>query len=141
LLVPQSQFSGGLRFSGKHSNNAWLTNWTSTESVVQWQIDVVRAGVYSVGLSYVCREADAGARIRITAGGAVTETATRGTPVVLVPSPDRVPREEVYEMQWHTLPAGKLTLPKGKTTLTVKALSKSGDEVMQLKAVNLLRED
>ena len=59
----------------------------------------------------------------------------------MVPSPDRLPREEVYEMQWHTLPAGKLTLPKGRTTLSIEALTKPGDEVIQLKAVNLKRED
>jgi hypothetical protein len=40
-------------------------------------------------------------------------------------------------MEWHNLPVGKLTLPKGKTTLTVDALTKPGQEVMQLKALTL----
>ena len=141
LPVPQSQFSGGLRFSGKHPNNAWLTNWTSTNARVEWQLDVVRAGNYSVTLSYLCRGSDAGARIRVRAGEIAVEASTRATPIVQVPSPDRVPREEVYEMEWHELPAGKLTLPKGKTTLTVEALTKPGAEVMQLKSVYLKRED
>ena len=141
LPVPQSQFSGGLRFSGKHPNNAWLTNWTSTDARVEWPLDVVRAGSYAVTLSYLCRDADAGARVRVKVGGASTETTTRATPIVLVPSPDRVPREEVYEMEWHELPAGKLTLPNGKVTLTVEALTKPGSEVMQLKSVWLKRED
>jgi len=139
LPVPQSQFSGGLRFSGKHPNNAWLTNWTSTDARVQWQLDVVRAGDYAVSLSYLCREADAGARVRISAGEATSEIVTRATPIGLVPSPDRVPREEVYEMEWHTLPAGKLTLSRGKTTLTLETLTKPGAEVMQLKSVLLER--
>jgi arylsulfatase A len=139
LPVPQSQFSGGLRFSGKHPNNAWLTNWTSTDARVEWRLDVVRAGDYAVSLSYLCRAADAGARVRISAGEASSEIVTRATPIVLVPSPDRVPREEVYEMEWHTLPAGKLTLSRGKTTLTLEALTKPGAEVMQLKSVLLER--
>jgi hypothetical protein len=42
-------------------------------------------------------------------------------------------------MEWHNLPVGKLTLPKGKTALTVEALTKPGQEVMQLKAVMLER--
>jgi arylsulfatase A len=141
LPVPQSQFSGGLRFSGKHPNNAWLTNWTSSNAKVTWDLDVVRGGEYSVSVSYLCREADAGARVRISAAGSATETLTRATPVVRVPSPDRVAREEVYEMQWHTLQAGKLTLPKGRTTLAIEALTKPGEQVMQLKAVNLKREE
>lgn len=141
LLVPQSQFSGGLRFSGKHPNNAWLTNWINTDARVSWEIDVARAGDYSVRLSYLCRKADAGARIRVNAGNASTEAVTQGTPIVLVASPDRVPREEVYEMEWHTLEAGKLSLPKGRTTLAVQAVTKPGEQVMQLKGAILKREE
>lgn len=141
LPVPQSQFSGPLRFSGKHPNNAWLTNWTSTAARVEWKLDVVRAGNYAVTLSYLCRDADAGARIRVKAGGATIESATRATPIVQVPSPDRVPREEVYEMEWHELSVGKLTLPKGRITLGIEALTKPGAEVIQLKALYLKREE
>lgn len=141
LPVPQSQFSGGLRFSGKHPNNAWLTNWTSTNARAEWKLDVLRAGNYAVSLSCLCRETDAGARIRVKAGASTVETITRATPIALAPSPDRVAREEVYEMEWHQLSVGELTLPKGETTLSIEALTKPGDEVMQLKAVYLKRED
>jgi arylsulfatase A len=141
LPVPQSEFSGELRFNGKHPNNAWLTNWTSTDSRVEWKLDVVRSGTYAVSLSYLCREADAGARIRVTASDSSIEAMTRATPIVLVPSPDRVPREEVYELQWHELPVGKLALPKGKSKLIIDALTKPGAEVMQLKSVHLKREN
>jgi hypothetical protein len=116
-----------------------LTNWTSTDARVEWKLDVVRAGTYAVTLSYLCREADAGARIHVQTGDAKIEAVTRATPIRLVPSPDHVTREEVYEMEWHDLPVGKITLPKGLTTLTVEALTKPGDEVMQLKAVQLKR--
>jgi arylsulfatase A-like enzyme len=139
LPVPQSRFSGGLRFSGKHPNNAWLTNWTDTAARVEWKLDVVRGGTYAVTLSYLCREADAGARIRVKAGASTTEVLTQATPMRLVPSPDRVPREEVYEMEWHELPAGRLTLPQGAVTLSIEALTKPGVEVMQLKSLFLGR--
>ena len=141
LPVPQSQFTAPLRFSGKHPNNAWLTNWISTDARVQWKLDVVRAGTYAVTLSLLCREADAGARLRVAVGKASLETVTRATPIVMVPSPDHVPREEVYEMQWHELVVGRLTVPKGETVLSVEALTRPGAEVMQLKSVFLKRED
>jgi arylsulfatase A len=139
LPVPQARFSEPLRFSGKHANNAWLTNWTSTDARVIWKLDVVRRGSYSVTLSYLCREADAGARIRVMAGDAKVEAVTRATSIRLVPSPDRVVREEVHEMEWHELPVGRVTLEKGDALLTVDALTKPGNEVMQLKAVRLKR--
>jgi arylsulfatase A len=139
LPVPQCRFGEPLRFSGKHPNNAWLTNWVSTDARVIWKLNVVRDGRYSVTLSYVCREADAGARIRVLAGDAKLEAVTRATPIRLVPSPDRVAREEVYEMEWHDLPVGNVRLEKGAALLTVDALTKPGDEVMQLKSVRLER--
>jgi arylsulfatase A len=139
LPVPQSRFSEPLRFSGKHANNAWLTNWINTDARVIWKLDVVRGGTYLVTLSYICREADAGARVRVMAGDAKIEAVTRPTPIRMVPSPDRVPREEVYEMEWHELPVGKVTLEAGPALLVVDALTKPGFEVMQLKAVRLQR--
>jgi arylsulfatase A len=139
LPVPQSRFGEPLRFSGKHPNNAWLTNWTSTDARVTWKLDVVRAGTCAVTLSYLCRDADAGARIRVKAGDGKIEAVTHATPIRMVPSPDRVSREEVYEMEWYELPMGRITLPKGKTLLTIDALTKPGTEVMQLKALHLKR--
>jgi hypothetical protein len=59
----------------------------------------------------------------------------------MVPSPDHVPREEVYEMEWHELPVGKITLAKGDALLSIDALTKPGAEVMQLKSVILKREE
>ncbi len=139
LPVPQAQFTGGLRFSGRHPNNAWLTGWTSLEATVEWELDVARAGRYAVSLQYLCPKADAGSRVQISAAGTVTETTVRATSGQPIKSPDRVPRTEVYEMDWATAPAGALTLPQGRAKLTVRALTKPGDAVMELKSVVLKR--
>ncbi|MGH9833397.1 MAG: sulfatase-like hydrolase/transferase [Blastocatellia bacterium] len=137
LPVPQSQFTGGLRYSGRHPNNAWLTNWTNIEATVEWELDVARAGKYEVGLQYLCPKNAAGARVRISVAGSATEVTVRETNGQQIKSPDRVPRTEVYEMDWATLQAGVLTLPQGKAKLTLRALTKPGDAVMDLKSVGL----
>jgi len=139
LPVPQSQFTGGLRYSGRHPNNAWLTNWTNLETTVEWELDVAQAGRYEVSLQYLCPKAAAGARVQISAAGSATEATLRETSGAQIKSPDRVPRTEVYEMDWATLRAGAITLPQGKTTLTVRALTKPGEAVMDLKSVALKR--
>jgi len=139
LPTPQSEFTGGLRFSGRHPNNAWLTNWTNIEATVEWELDVARAGKYEIGLQYLCPKADAGSRVEIRAAGVSTATTVRATTGGQVKSPDRAPRTEVYEMEWATLVAGKLSLPQGETKLTVRALTKPGGAVMDLKAVTLKR--
>jgi arylsulfatase A-like enzyme len=139
LPVPQANFTGGLRFSGKHPNNAWLLNWTNADARVEWKIDVQQPGDYEARLLYLTREADAGAKVRIVSGASSTESTTRATSIVQAPSPDRVPREEVYEMQWSELRVGTLSLQRGTNTLSVQALTKPGAEVMQLKSVILER--
>ncbi len=139
LPVPQSQFTGGLRFSGRHPNNAWLTNWTNAEATVEWELDAVRGGRYAVSLQYLCPEADAGARVQISVAGSTTEATLRKTSGQQIQSPDRVPRTEVYEMDWATLQAGVVTLPRGRARLTLRALTKPGQAVMELKSVALRR--
>jgi arylsulfatase A-like enzyme len=139
LPVPQSQFTGGLRFSGRHPNNAWLTNWTKIDATVEWELDVVKAGRYEVGLLYLCPKSSAGTRVQISVAGSATEATLRETNGQQIRSPDRVPRTEVYEMDWATLESGVLTLPQGRSKLTLRALTKTGDMVMDLKSVVLNR--
>jgi arylsulfatase A-like enzyme len=142
LLVPDSTFIGGLRFSGKHPNNAWLVGWTEASASVTWEVEVVRAGRYHVSLAYICPEDQAGSTVRVTAGGAATaEAVVRGTAVKQVASPDRVPREEVYEMEWASLPVGTLELGKGKAAITVRVGKIARGEAMQLKGLELRREE
>lgn len=56
------------------------------------------------------------------------------------PSPDRVPRIEVYEKAWAPLELGMLPLEKGRTRLTVRT-SGAPDGPFELKAVRLRRVD
>jgi arylsulfatase A len=122
--------------------NDWVTGWHSTDDYVWWEIDVVRAGEYEVTLLYVCAEQDVGSKIRVEVGGQSVEgVLRRAHDPQPIPSPDRVPRGEVYEKVWAPLTLGKVRLGKGRSRLFVKALSKPGKAVMDLKAVRLLRLD
>lgn len=140
LPTPRSEFSGGLKFAGRHPNNNWLVGWTRPEAAAKWELDVARGGAFEVTLLYSCEAKDAGSRLSVSvAGGSAVEVVVPAAPAKRVPSPDRVPREEVYEMEWAPLTAGTLTLPAGRTTLTVKPLSIAGGPAMELKAVVLKR--
>lgn len=135
LPVPQSRFDGGIIFSGRHPNNAWLTGWTDLSATVEWDLDVRRAGKYQISLFYSA--AESGTRVKISAGDSIAETVLRKAGQKQIDSPDRVPRTEVYEMEWAELSAGTIRLSRGKTTLRLQAISKNGDSVMDLKAVKL----
>ena len=142
ITTPEGKWTGGLKFGGRHANNNWLTGWTSLDASVTWDLDVVHAGRYEIALVYICPKDDVGSRVRVEVGGASVEgVVAKAQEPNFVPSPDRVPRGEVRERVWAPLALGTVTLPKGLTALTIKALTRPGKAVMDLKAVRVRRLD
>jgi arylsulfatase A len=139
LPAPEAYLKGAVRWMGKSGwANDWITNWTGLDDQVRWEIDVARAGRYEVTLLYTAREA--GARVRLEAGGRSLEGAVeKAHDPAPLPSPDRVPRGEVYEKEWATLPLGALDLEAGRASFQLRALARPGASVMDLKAVRVRR--
>ena len=141
LPATQAWFEGGPAFEqGQGWANDWLTSWTSSEARLWWELDVAEAGAYDVSLEYLCPEDEAGARVRLSAAGSEATATVAGTAIRQVPSPDRVPRKEVYEMEWEQLPVGSLELPRGHVRLSLRAVENTRGRVMDLMAVRLERK-
>lgn len=141
LFAPEAHLQGNVRFKGKAGwANDWIVGWTSTKDAIAWDLDVVRPGKFAITLRYACPEKDLGSKLVLEVGGktarAVVEKAHVGPKL---PSPDRVPRGEVYEMVWGELGMGTLDLAEGKTRLVLRADVVVGSQVMELKAVRLRR--
>jgi len=140
LPATQAWFEGGPAFEqGQGWANDWLTSWTDTDARLWWELDVVEAGTYDVSLEYLCPEDEAGARVRVSAGESEAAATVTATAIHQVPSPDRVPRKEVYEMEWERLPLGPLELPRGRVRLTLEAIENGRGRVLDLMAVRLDR--
>jgi arylsulfatase A len=115
LSAAQGELTG-LHFSGRHPNNAWLVGWDTAGASVTWSIQAARPGTYVLAAAYAAEQSTT---IRVATK---TETAEAAVPAFAsrqIPSPDRVPRSEVYEMTWKILPLGRLTLSSGEQTLTL----------------------
>ena len=91
---------------------------------------------------YVCPQENLGTKLRVELGGrtleAVVDKAHDPDPI---PSPDRVPRGEVYEKVWAPLTLGTVDLDTGETRLILKALDIPGKQACDIKAVQLRRID
>jgi len=133
----------GIGYVGRNGwANDWITNWTSTAAHAWWKLEVVRGGTYDIELSYACSEENVGAKIRVEVEGA---SGTRGVDATVsishdpepIPSPDRIPRGEVYEKEWAPLRVGRLRLEKGPATLRLRALAIPGTRAPDVKAVRL----
>jgi arylsulfatase A len=122
--------------------NDWVTNWTSTEAYPWWEVEVVEGGRFEVTLMYVCAKENVGARVRVEIGGNSLEgVVSRAHNPEPIPSPDRVRRIEVYEKVWAPLSMGTMELKKCRSRLMVRALTRPGEKVMDLKAVQVRRID
>jgi arylsulfatase A len=122
--------------------NNWFSNWTDVNGCVWWDIDVVQKGRFQVTLKYTVPKNDVGARVRIEAGkDSIEGRVDKAHDPDYIPSPDRYPRVEAYEKEWAFLDLGVIEMMKGRTQFKVKALSKPGDQVIELKDVILTRID
>jgi arylsulfatase A len=141
IAAPQAYLNGAMRYHGRAGYaHDWITDWTRVEDWVHWEIDVVTAGRYEVSVRYLCPKEDAGARFAVRAAGASVEGQIReSTPMERIPSKAIIPENNYPEMRWASLGLGTMELPKGRTQLVVRALSKPGGRVMDLKEVVLRR--
>jgi arylsulfatase A len=139
FLEPPSK--QGISYKGRSGwANDYVTNWTSTEAYPWWPVEVVEAGRFEVTLMYVCAKENVSVKVRVEIGDenldGIVSKAHDPEPI---PSPDRVPRGEVYEKIWAPLTLGTVKLSKGRTTLCVKAVEIPASKAIDLKAVRLRR--
>lgn len=85
-----------------------------------------------------CAQEELGSRIQVEIGqqqieGIVNEAHDPDP----IPSPDYVPRGEVYEKVWACLQLGAVEVPEGRMQLKARALNIAGCKVMELKSVIL----
>ena len=141
LPAQDCRFSGkGLRFSSRHPNASWITNWTSAQVHPYWDIEVATTGTYEVTLLYTCPARDVGATIEVGFNGSTLRgTVSEAFDPPLIEANDRVKRGESYDKPFKPLVLGRLELQKGRGELHVKALGLSalGKTVMDLRSVKL----
>lgn len=143
LLAPEGKPEGNVAYHVRAGwANDWFTQWVDTDAYVYWELNNVRAGDYEVTLNYICAAENVGAEFVVEVAGAeVGGKISEAHNPPHLSSPDREPRIEVYEKVWKPLTVGTIRIPEGLSRLTVRALSKPGDEVMDLKSVVLARKD
>jgi len=139
LPAPQGFFQGQISYHGVGWANDWLDNWNSTDDTAWWYLDVVNAGTYEVLVEYTLADENIGTRIRISTDDAFVDgTFDQAHNPGFVPSPDRLPRGEVYEKEsWAMQSIGTIELKEGHHQLVAQALEIPGDAAIELKSIRL----
>lgn len=131
---------GNVRRSAPAPNCSFFTHWTSPDDRITWDIDVATAGRYEVVVYYTCAAADVGSRVEVRFGEDRLEgrVAEAHDPPLYGAEHDRVPRKgESLMKDFKPLRLGVMRLAPGRGSLTLRALSVAGKQVMDVRAVVL----
>ena len=140
LHAPQAFYDKPLHFAnGPGFANDWLTGWTTKDAKVWFEIEVLNSGKYDIELAIGCPKHEAGSQIQISVGDQTLSAVVPECDAIEIPLPHRDERGKTRyrNRNWSTLNVGTLSLPKGPATLTIQPLNKAGNEVMDLKHVEL----
>jgi len=139
LQAPEAHFTGKVRYKqGNGWANDWLINWQSAADSIWWDVVVERPGVYQLSLQYTTPATALGTQLAIRVGHkTLQQTLQTSLDPPLKPSPDRIPRKEVYEKPWAWLGLGMLKLPGGHHRILLQASSVPHGQVADVKALLL----
>jgi len=131
---------GGVRRSSQAPNCSFFTRWTAADDSISWKVDVLTAGSYDAILWCTCPESDAGATVMVSCGPATaTAVLTPGWDPPLDVDHDRVPRKgEGFDKEFRPRALGRLDLPAGPATLTLRATDIPGGSVADVRRIVLV---
>lgn len=144
LPVTEATLTGGIKFKEGHGwAHDWIETWKTTQDSIYWEIDCIKGGQYKIELDYLCKPNDIGSRIECTIGASTNDVVVQ--PAFYskqIPSPDRVPRKEAYEMsEWKRLPLGTFTISEGKHLINIRALFVAKENVAEIRCLRLMHAE
>lgn len=130
--------SGSIKWSSIHPNASYFINWNSTNDEIYWDVDVQTSGEYEITLMYACASGDEGSEIEIEFNGSkVSAVIAEPFDTPLKDGCDRVKRTESYEKEFRPLCMGMMFIRKGKGKVRLRAISKSGHEICEVRAIKV----
>jgi arylsulfatase A-like enzyme len=134
---------GGVKRSSRAPNCSYFTNWTRAEDRITWEIDVAAAGRYGVVIHYACPKEDVGSTVEVSfRDGKLEATVSEPhNPPTYGPEKDRAGRgSESPVRDFKPWRMGTIELSAGRGTLALRAPRVAGRQVMEVRQVELIRE-
>ncbi len=135
---------GNVRRSARAPNCSFFENWTGLDDRMTWDIEVHTAGKYAATIYYTCPAKDVGSTIELSLGESRLQAtvSTANDPPLVGAEHDRVPRVgESYMKDFRPLNLGVVELRAGRGPLSLRAVSISGAQVMDVRSVVLTLQE
>ena len=135
LPASDAKKEGGVSFKGKMGwANDWFVGFSSESDHVYWELESVTMSEYEI---FAQLSNTAPLEIILGLNGEELRTEIAETHVAeLIPSPDRIPRGEVYEKNWSLVYLGKSRFEKGDMNLKLR-INGNGETGFELKSIIL----
>ncbi|WP_339731960.1 arylsulfatase [uncultured Gimesia sp.] len=135
----------GINYSGKGHNgyaNSWLEDWTDPSAAAVWHLDVLTPGKYTVTLKYTCAKQDVDCVVAVSTGlQSLAAMISKPHDPPKIGNQDRVEQSDNYmRKDWARIKLGTLELKKGRCDLKLTGVKKTGDELIDVKGIELTRE-
>ncbi|MEO9660453.1 MAG: arylsulfatase [Maribacter dokdonensis] len=143
LPARDGEAHGTIERSNRWPNDSFFTNWNSVNDSITWNVDVLEKGNFQVEMYYTCPPKDLGSVVELSFG----DSKIKAKIIEAFDSPlvgkedDRVLRMESYVKEFKPLNLGIITLPKGKGTLTLKALEMPNKAVADFRLLQFKKVD
>jgi arylsulfatase A-like enzyme len=141
LPARDAEAHGGVVRSNKFPNCTFMTNWTSTDDKITWDVEVLDEGDFEVEMFYACGEESVGSEIELSLGqqrmGVTIEVANDVPPMGM--EHDRFPRAEGYVKDWRPMKLGVIQLRPGRAQLALQATKVPGKEVADMRLLMFRR--
>lgn len=119
------RFAGGMGWA-----NDWVTNWKQADDFIQWPIEIVKAGKYSVNLLYVCSKVNVGSQFKIECQNKeMNFSIIKSWDKRVIENFDRVKRDEVEELSWGIQSLGVIDLIEGLSNIALVYLDNNSSDI------------
>ena len=142
LPARDASFYGTIKRSNKWPNCSYLTNWTSTEDSITWEVDLLEDGEFEAVVYYTCSKENIGSEIELRFNQSSIKSTVNiaHDPPLVGEKKDRYKRDVSFTKDFIPLKMGTIKLKKGKGNLSLKALNIKNKEVMDFRLLLLERQ-
>ncbi|MDP6444754.1 MAG: sulfatase-like hydrolase/transferase [Pirellulaceae bacterium] len=143
LPARDAKTAGGIERSNRFPNCSYFHDWKSADDRITWDVEVQTAGSYEVEVYYACPAEDVGSTIELSFRdyGVRNKLTIAHDPPLVGAAEDRVPRGESYVKYFKPWKLGRITLPRGRGQLALRALEIPGGQAMEFRLLMLRRVD
>lgn len=119
-----------------YPNRNWVNNFISPDDSLSFDIEIIKDGIFEIWIEYSLARRTNATAITVKVGNRTIRTTPSIYEFSKVYSPDRVLRQEAYEMNWNREKIGVIQLKKGHYPL--KLYAENIPDIESLKIMTLI---